>query len=149
MPELKAATFDCYGTLVDSQGGLGAFLYDLARRSGEGDRGPGSELRPRWEEIERGLAQGEYRSYLDVLEDTLRTWVGERGYRWNRMLHALDARPEEVLHVAGKPQYDVAPAASLGFRTAWLSRSGESRAGEVPFDHEWESLRGLLELVES
>ena len=226
MPELKVATFDCYGTLVDSKGGLGAFLYDLARRSGDSDPEPGGVLRRRWEEIEFELVQGEYRSYRDVLEDALRTWVGERGYRWNvhdaealeramqswqpfpdavaslaraqaaglrlaivsntdryimeetlrqlrplefaavvvaedaraykpdtrpftRLLHELHARPEEILHVAGSLQYDIAPAASLGFRTAWLNRSGESRPGDEAFDHEWESLWGLLELVEA
>ena len=75
MPELKAASFDCHGTLVDSQGGLGAFLYDRARRSGESGPEAGRDLR--------------------------------------RVLDALDARPEELPRVAG------------------------------------ESLRGLLELVES
>ena len=62
MPELKVATFDCYGTLVDSEGGLGAFLYDLSRRSGDRDPEPGGQLRRRWEEIEFELVQGEYRS---------------------------------------------------------------------------------------
>ena len=83
MAELKAVTFDCYGTLVDWEGGLGTFLYDLARRAGDRDPGPGRELRERWEEIQFELIQGGYRSYRDILVDSLRTWVGERGYRWN------------------------------------------------------------------
>ena len=29
--EVKVATFDCYGTLIDWEGGAAAFLYDLAR----------------------------------------------------------------------------------------------------------------------
>ena len=226
MPELKVATFDCYGTLVDSEGGLGAFLYDLARRSGDSDPEPGAQLRRRWEEIEFELGQGEYRSYRDVLEDALRTWVGERGYRWNvhdaealeramqswqpfpdavsslaraqaaglrlaivsntdryimeetlrqlrplefeavvlaedvrafkpdtrpftRALQALDARPGEVVHVAGNLRYDIAPAASLGFRTAWVNRHREPAAGDEAFDHEWDSLWRLGELVET
>jgi hypothetical protein len=45
MPELKAASFDCHGTPVDSQGGLGAFLYDRARRSGESGPEPGRDPR--------------------------------------------------------------------------------------------------------
>lgn len=226
MPELKVATFDCYGTLVDSEGGLGAFLYDLARRSGDSDPEPGGRLCRHWEEIEFRLVQGPYRSYRDVLEDTLRTWVGERGYRWNvgdaealeramqswqpfpdavaslaraqaaglrlaivsntdryimdetlrqlrplefeavvvaedaraykpdtrpftRVLHALEARPEEALHVAGNLRYDIAPAASLGFRTAWVNRSRELAAHGEAFDHEWDSLWCLSELVEA
>ncbi len=225
MAELKAATFDCYGTLVDSDGGLGAFLYDLARRSGDGDAGPGSELRRRWQEIQFELLRGPYRSYRDMLEDALRTWVAERGYRWNvqeaealeramqswqpfpetvpalgragaaglrlaivsntdryimqetlrqleplrfeavvvaedaraykpdtrpfrRVLQALGARPDEVIHIAGNLQYDIAPAARLGFRTAWVNRHRDLPV-ERRFDHEWDSLWRLSELVET
>src|SRR4051794_12990347 len=83
MEPVKAVTFDLYGTLVDWEGGLGTFLYDLARRSGDLEPGSGRELRGRWEEIQLGLFQGEYRGYYDIVVDTLRTWVGERGYRWN------------------------------------------------------------------
>lgn len=226
MPELKVATFDCYGTLVDSEGGLGAFLYDLARRKGDADAEPGHELRRRWEQIQFELVQGEYRSHRDVLEDALRTWVGERGYRWNvqeaealeraiqswqpfpdavgalaraqaaglelaivsntdryimeetlrqlrplefqavvvaedahaykpdarpfrRVLQVLGLRPEEILHVAGDLEYDIAPAAGLGFRTAWVNRYHQPHVGEGSFDHEWDSLWGLPELVEA
>ena len=30
--DVRVATFDCYGTLVDWEGGAAAFLYDLALR---------------------------------------------------------------------------------------------------------------------
>ena len=83
MTPIELASFDCYGTLVDWEVGAGAFLYDLARRNGDSDPGPGRELRERWEEIQFEIVQGDYRSYRDVLHDSLRTWVGERGYRWN------------------------------------------------------------------
>jgi 2-haloacid dehalogenase len=83
MEPIKAVTFDCYGTLVDWEGGLGTFLYDLARRSGDRDPPPGRELRERWEAIQFKLLQGDYLGYHDILVDSLRTWVGERGYRWN------------------------------------------------------------------
>lgn len=83
MPAFKVASFDCYGTLVDWEGGAAAFLYDLARRNGEFDPGPGRQLRERWEEIQFECIQGEYRTYRDVIRESLRTWVSERGYRWN------------------------------------------------------------------
>lgn len=83
MPPFKVATFDCYGTLVDWEGGAAAFLYDLARRNGDFEPGPGRLLRERWEQIQFEAIQGEYRTYRDVLAESLRTWVGERGYRWN------------------------------------------------------------------
>lgn len=83
MPTFKVATFDCYGTLVDWEGGASAFLYDVARRSGEPRPEPGSTLRARWEEIQFELLSEEYRTYSDVLSHSLRMWVAERGYRWN------------------------------------------------------------------
>ena len=83
MPAWKAATFDCYGTLIDWEGGAAAFLYDVARRNGDDDPGPGYLLRRRWEEIQFEHIQQDYRSYNVVLEESLREWVGERGYRWN------------------------------------------------------------------
>ena len=83
MPTWKAATFDCYGTLIDWEGGAAAFLYDVARRNGDDDPGPGHLLRQRWEEIQFEHIQQDYRSYNVVLEESLREWVAERGYRWN------------------------------------------------------------------
>ena len=83
MPPVKVATFDCYGTLVDWEGGAAAFLYDLARRQGEFDPGTGSQLREQWEAIQFELIQDEFRPYRDVLSESLRTWHAQRGYRWN------------------------------------------------------------------
>jgi 2-haloalkanoic acid dehalogenase type II len=80
MPRL--ATFDCYGTLVDWEGGAAAFLYDLALRHGEPEPPPGRELRDRWESIQFELLRGEYRPYRDVLAHSLHTWMDERGYPW-------------------------------------------------------------------
>jgi 2-haloalkanoic acid dehalogenase type II len=83
MPHLpRLATFDCYGTLVDWEGGAAAFLYDLALRHGESEPPPGRELRDRWEAIQFELLQGEYRPYRDVLALSLRAWMEERGYPW-------------------------------------------------------------------
>jgi 2-haloalkanoic acid dehalogenase type II len=77
--ELKVATFDCYGTLIDWEGGAAAFLYSLARRF-EPDPPPGRELRERWEAIQFELLQGEYRGYREVLAESLGSWAAERGY---------------------------------------------------------------------
>jgi 2-haloacid dehalogenase len=80
MPRL--ATFDCYGTLVDWEGGAAAFLYDLALRQGDTEPPPGRELRDRWETIQFELLGGEYLPYRDVLAQSLRAWMEERGYGW-------------------------------------------------------------------
>ena len=75
MPPFKVATFDCYGTLVDWEGGAAAFLYELARRNGDFEPGPGRELRRRWEEIQFEAIQGEYRSYREVLSALVKAVV--------------------------------------------------------------------------
>jgi FMN phosphatase YigB (HAD superfamily) len=48
--DVQVATFDCYGTLIDWEGGAAAFLYALARRH-EREPPPADELRARWEEL--------------------------------------------------------------------------------------------------
>lgn len=79
----RAATFDCYGTLVDWEGGLGAFLYDLALRSGESEPPPGRALRERWEAIQFDLIRGDYRPYREVLTASLERLCQERGWAWS------------------------------------------------------------------
>ena len=116
MPAWKAATFDCYGTLIDWEGGAAAFLYDVARRNGDDDPGPGHLLRQRWEEIQFEHIQQDYRSYNVVLEESLRAWVAERGYRWNvnvgydfaRSMQSWQPFPDTIpalsrVHEAGSP----------------------------------------------
>jgi 2-haloacid dehalogenase len=83
------ATFDCYGTLIDWEGGVGSFLYELARRH-EQDPPPARELRERWEALQFDRIQSEWRPYREVLADSLAAWAGERGYR-------LDERDGEQL----------------------------------------------------
>jgi 2-haloalkanoic acid dehalogenase type II len=77
----RLISFDCYGTLVDWEGGAGSFLYDLALRHGDPEPPSGGELRQRWEAIQFELLAGEYRPYRDVLAESLRAWMEERGYR--------------------------------------------------------------------
>jgi 2-haloacid dehalogenase len=212
---------------VDWEGGAAAFLYDLARRSGDEDPGPGHELCKTWEQIQfEFLQEHDYLPYSEVLSRSLRTWVGERGYRWNErdgqafehamqcwqpfpdtipalqrtqkagvklviisntdrgiMEHTLrhlaplefdevvvaeDARaykpdlapftraldeirvsdPSSVLHVAFGFKYDIAPAQSVGMRTAWVNRHQEQAPGDERPDYEWRDLWGLAELAE-
>jgi 2-haloalkanoic acid dehalogenase type II len=80
---LTACTFDCYGTLIDWEGGLGCFLYDYALRAREENPPPGRVLRERWEAIQFELVGGEYRPYRHVLADSLRLLAAERGWPWH------------------------------------------------------------------
>jgi 2-haloalkanoic acid dehalogenase type II len=82
MSEFRVATFDCYGTLIDWEAGVGAFLYELARRH-EQEPPPARELRERWEALQFERIQAGWRSYRKILADSLAAWSGERGYRYN------------------------------------------------------------------
>ena len=61
------ATFDCYGTLIDWDGGVRA---ELARVFGESDA---DALLARYHELEPGLQAGGERSYREVLTESMRT----------------------------------------------------------------------------
>lgn len=80
--DLRVATFDCYGTLVDWEGGAASFLYRLALAHGDADPGPAGALRERWEAIQFELLQDGYRPYKAILAASLRRWMTERGYPW-------------------------------------------------------------------
>lgn len=136
----RVATFDCYGTLVDWEGGLAAFLYDLALRHETQPRQNGHGLRERWEAIQFEIIQGEYRSYKEVLAESLRLWMAERGYPW-------DAAAGEALvrsMRSWQPFPDTLPALQQarqsGLRLAILSNTDNDiiartlRHLEIPFE---------------
>jgi 2-haloalkanoic acid dehalogenase type II len=80
--DVRCCTFDCYGTLIDWEGGLGSFLYDYALRVRDDTAVNGRDLRERWETIQFEVIQGEYRRYADVLAESLRLLASERGWRY-------------------------------------------------------------------
>ena len=81
-PPPVACTFDCYGTLIDWEGGVGSFLYDFALRARDPEPPSGRELRERWEAIQFEVIQGAYRPYREVLAESLRLLADERGWRY-------------------------------------------------------------------
>jgi 2-haloalkanoic acid dehalogenase type II len=80
MPRARLATFDCYGTLIDWDGGAAGFLYGLALREGDTGAENGHVLGKRWEEIQFELVAGPYKPYKQILAESLATWASERGY---------------------------------------------------------------------
>jgi 2-haloacid dehalogenase len=138
MPSL--VTFDCYGTLVDWEGGAAAFLYELALRQDEAVPPPGRELCRRWEEIQFELVRGEYRPYREVLATSLRAWMEERGYGWR------DEEGDALLRSmrSWQPFPDTGPALNAardaGLRLAIISNTDHDivehtlRHIGVPFD---------------
>jgi len=81
---IRVATFDCYGTLVDWEGGVGAFLYQLGLRHGDPQLGPGQVLRDRWEAIQFELLAGPWRPYREVLSSSLSDFCEERGWPYRK-----------------------------------------------------------------
>lgn len=73
-------TFDCYGTLIDWDAGIGGFLYSYALAFGEEAPPPGSVLRTEWESIQFELVQQPYRPYSEILFDSLEHFCRNRGY---------------------------------------------------------------------
>ena len=134
------ATFDCYGTLIDWEGGLGTFLYQLALREGDTELVPGRELRERFEAIQFELIQGDYRPYREILAESLRRFCDERGWQYD------DADAEALVRAmrSWQPFPDVRPALTrvraAGVRLMIVSNTDRDiiehslRHLEVPFD---------------
>ena len=103
---IRTATFDCYGTLVDWEGGIGSFLYDKALRARDRELAPGRELRERWEAIQFELVQGQYRRYKEILAESLRLLSAERGWPYDES----DAKAIVRAIRSWQPFPDTAPA---------------------------------------
>ncbi|TCP56484.1 2-haloacid dehalogenase/putative hydrolase of the HAD superfamily [Tamaricihabitans halophyticus] len=87
-PPFEVATFDNYGTLTDWEGGAAQFLYELALRNGDRELVPGIELRNEWEEIQFDILGREYRSYKEVLAQSLAEVCRRHGWPYDEQLAA-------------------------------------------------------------
>jgi len=131
---VRWATFDCYGTLVDWNGGI---RRELVRLFGVGGA---QRLLGRYHELEPEVEREGYRSYRDVLAETLRRVAAAEGL----------ALPDSEQDALGRslPNWDVFPevpaaleeARRRGWRLAILSNTdrdliaaSKERIG-VPFD---------------
>jgi 2-haloacid dehalogenase len=137
---ITTATFDCYGTLIDWEGGLGCFLYDLAIRNGDSTPLNGRMLRERWEAFQFEQIHGPYQTYETILAESLRLFCKERGYEWQNQFGgdlARSMRSWQPFHDT-KPALDVVRA--TGLRLAIISNTDRAiiehslKHLEVPFD---------------
>jgi 2-haloalkanoic acid dehalogenase type II len=138
--QITTATFDCYGTLIDWEGGLGCFLYDLALRSGESEPPNGRALRERWEAIQFEIIGGQYQKYETVLAQSLKFWCEERSYPWSDQFGIDLARSMR----SWQPFHDTKPALeqvrAAGIKLVIISNTDKAiiahslRHLEVPFD---------------
>jgi 2-haloalkanoic acid dehalogenase type II len=137
---IRVATFDCYGTLVDWEGGIGAFLYDRALRARDAGLVPGRELRERWEAIQFELIQGDYRPYREILAESTRRFFDERGWPYEE----ADGKAIVRAIRSWQPFPDTRPALrrvrEAGIRLVIVSNTDRDivehslRQLEVPFD---------------
>jgi 2-haloalkanoic acid dehalogenase type II len=137
---LKVASFDCYGTLIDWEGGLASFLYDYALRHGGEPAENGDRLRQRWEAIQFEQIQGPYRPYKEILATSLRQWAEERGLAY----HDDDGEALVRAMRSWQPFPDTRPALArardAGLKLAILSNTDRDIIAhslkhlEVPFD---------------
>ena len=138
--EIDIVAFDCYGTLIDWDGGLATFLAQLALQVGDTDAPNGRVLRERWEAIQFDLIQGPYMKYDRALAESLRLWAAERGYGWEPAWGEALGRAMR----SWQPFPDTRPALSrvreAGGKLAIISNTDEAiiaqtlRHLEVPFD---------------
>jgi len=72
-------TFDCYGTLIDWEGGIvGAFQIEAAK---DGVTLNSNEIIAAYSAEEHGVESGEYRTYRDVLAETSRRVAWRLGWQ--------------------------------------------------------------------
>jgi 2-haloacid dehalogenase len=141
MPRARLATFDCYGTLIDWEGGAASYLYAIALREGDAGATNGRALRDRWEEIQFELVSGPYLPYKQILAESLGRWAEERGYS----LRDGDAEGLVRAMRSWQPFPDTRPALTrvreAGMKLAIISNTDRDiiehslRHLEVPFDH--------------
>lgn len=86
--DFEVATFDCYGTLIDWEGGVGQFLYAHALRSGADDLVPGLEMREQWERAQFEILAQTYRPYRQVLAESLEVVCRGNGWPYDERLAA-------------------------------------------------------------
>lgn len=134
------AAFDCYGTLIDWEGGLGNFLYDFSLRAGDDPSDNGDAMRRRWEAIQFEIIQGTYRPYKEVLAQSLGEWAEERGLPYR------DEDGEALARAMGswQPFSDTRPALArareAGLKLAILSNTDRDIIAHslkhlnIPFD---------------
>jgi 2-haloacid dehalogenase len=84
MGDYEVATFDCYGTLIDWEGGAAQFLYQHALRHDRADLVPGRELRDEWERLQFALLQQTYRPYKQVLAESLQQSCGQHAWPYDQ-----------------------------------------------------------------
>ncbi|HEX8855157.1 MAG TPA: haloacid dehalogenase type II [Thermoleophilaceae bacterium] len=133
-------TFDCYGTLIDWEGGAAGFLYEMALREGDNRARSGRELRDHWEAIQFELVTGPYKPYKQILAESLEEFAQAGGWYYD----SGDGEALVTSMRSWQPFPDTTPALTrtreAGVKLAILSNTDRDiiehslKHLEVPFD---------------
>lgn len=146
MARIRVVTFDCYGTLVDWEGGAASFLYDLALRHASGSDlsaamlPSAADMRERWERIQFGLIAGAYLSYKQILADSLAVATAEQGWPATRTDQEAFVRSMRSWQPFPDTRPALTAARARGVRLVIISNTDRDiiehtlRHLEVPFD---------------
>jgi 2-haloalkanoic acid dehalogenase type II len=123
MPPYDVVTFDNYGTLTDWEGGAARFLYQLALRNGDAELVPGTQLQREFEAIQFDILQSSYRTYKQVLAQTLEEFCERHGWPYDQALgrELVDAMRSWPSFMDTNPALSRAKAA--GMKLAILSNT--------------------------
>ena len=109
---VQALTFDCYGTLIDWDAGIRAYLRRLLDAKGAGTVDLDHFYHHWYHECELPAIAGPFMSYHEVLQTSVQRALRDFG---------LPPGPQ-VLHVFQSKIVDLPTATLLGLQTAWINR---------------------------
>lgn len=162
-------TFDCYGTLVDWEGGITRAFAEAA--ANDGLVVDSQTVLAAHAEIEPRIQATGYQSYREVLRQTA-ILVAERlgwSVSYERAAFLADSLPTwepfedsnpahahfvearrrigdgRWLHAAQSHFHDVVPACRLGIPVAWINRKAETAPGDALPDQEMRTMADLAD----
>jgi len=146
MAGIRVVTFDCYGTLIDWEGGTASFLYELALRDAGPAESSAAELpsaagiRERWERIQFDLIAGAYRPYKEILANSLALLAAEQGWSVTQADKAAFVRAMRSWQPFPDTRSALAAARARGAQLVIISNTDRDiivhtlRHLEIPFD---------------
>ncbi len=81
---------------------------------------------------------------LMICSESLRSYKPNHAH-WGALLGELECDPHQVLHVSFSPEYDLHPAAELGFSLAFIDREGCGVPANIDCQFVADDLQGLSE----
>lgn len=147
------ATFDCYGTLVDWNGGIRAELSRLF----SAERAPARFYHAIEPGIQRDRPDASYREVMASIRSigvpfdgtVVASEIGSykpAHVHWRAFYEATGAGRDRHVHVAQSHFHDIVPARKLAIRSVWINRLAERRG--PPPTRELPNLVGLADILD-